>query len=412
MDKIIENITEPQYVMWIFIAIIVIISKFCIGLNYISVLDIISNHLNCFRNQKGKLLIAPVIDYLVLPFFMGAATAGMKSINDASINIITVIVSILTAMLFTMLTMVIDMNGKIKENAGPVDKLISVITYIVFALFSLICIYPFYYIFINTISANDLSEKGKIIFWPQQIHFRNYLDATKIPGLLQAAQISIARTLIGTACTVLLAGFLGYMFTRETMWKRKLWYRFVVLTMYFNAGIIPWYITMNNLHLTNNFLGYILPTLVSPFYIILTKTYVESIPRELQDAAEVDGAGTLKVFFSIILPIIKPILATVAIFAAVGQWNSFQDTLLLVTDTKLYTLQFILYQYINQASSLATIVSSGTSSEAIQQMLATTQTATSIRMTVTILVVTPILLVYPFFQRFFVKGIMIGAVKG
>ena len=283
-------------------------------------------------------------------------------------------------------------NGKIKENAGPVDKLISVITYIVFALFSLICIYPFYYIFINTISANDLSEKGKIIFWPQQIHFRNYLDATKIPGLLQAAQISIARTLIGTACTVLLAGFLGYMFTRETMWKRKLWYRFVVLTMYFNAGIIPWYITMNNLH--------------------LTKTYVESIPRELQDAAEVDGAGTLKVFFSIILPIIKPILATVAIFAAVGQWNSFQDTLLLVTDTKLYTLQFILYQYINQASSLATIVSSGTSSEAIQQMLATTQTATSIRMTVTILVVTPILLVYPFFQRFFVKGIMIGAVKG
>ena len=88
-------------------------------------------------------------------------------------------------------------NGKIKENAGPVDKLISVITYIVFALFSLICIYPFYYIFINTISANDLSEKGKIIFWPQQIHFRNYLDATKIPGLLQAAQISIARTLIG-----------------------------------------------------------------------------------------------------------------------------------------------------------------------------------------------------------------------
>ena len=107
MDKIIENITEPQYVMWIFIAIIVIISKFCIGLNYISVLDIISNHLNCFRNQKGKLLIAPVIDYLVLPFFMGAATAGMKSINDASINIITVIVS---AKLYTMLTMEIDMN--------------------------------------------------------------------------------------------------------------------------------------------------------------------------------------------------------------------------------------------------------------------------------------------------------------
>lgn len=301
---------------------------------------------------------------------------------------------------------------KIKENSSPADILISVVTYAFFAIFAFICIYPFYYIFINTISANDLSEKGKILFWPQGIHFRNYMDAARIPGLLQAAKISISRTVIGTCLTVLLAGFLGFMFTRETMWKRKFWYRFVVLTMYFNAGIIPWYITMNNLHLTNNFLGYILPTLVSPFFIILTKTYVESTPKELQDAAEVDGAGTLRIFFSVMLPIIKPILATVAIFAAVGQWNSFQDTLLLVTDTKLYTLQFILYQYINQASSLATIISATSSSEAIEQLLATTQTATSVRMTVTILVVTPILLVYPFFQRFFVKGIMIGAVKG
>ncbi|MEI3571485.1 MAG: hypothetical protein V8Q25_13835 [Roseburia faecis] len=145
------------------------------------------------------------------------------------------------------------------------------------------------------------------------------------------------------------------------MWKRKLWYRFVVLTMYFNAGIIPWYITMNNLHLTNNFLGYILPTLVSPLYYSDEDLCGINSEGNCQFPAEVDGAGTLKVFFSIILPRIKPILATVPIFAAVGQWNSFQDTLLFVTDTKLYTLQFILYQYINQASSLATIVSSGTS---------------------------------------------------
>ena len=211
---------------------------------------------------------------------------------------------------------------------------------------------------------------------------------------------------------MLMAAFLGYMFTRETMWKRKLWYRFIILTMYFNAGIIPWYITMRNLHLTNNFLAYVLPALVSPFNVILVKTYVESTPRELQDAAEIDGAGTLRVFASVVLPIIKPILATVAIFTAVGQWNSFQDTLLLMTDTKLHTLQFVLYQYINQANSLASLLTSNAGSDAIQQALSTAQTATSVRMTVTIIVVTPILLVYPFFQRFFVKGIMIGAVKG
>jgi ABC-type glycerol-3-phosphate transport system permease component len=182
--------------------------------------------------------------------------------------------------------------------------------------------------------------------------------------------------------------------------------------MYFNAGIIPWFITMRNLNLTNNFWGYIFPTIVVPFYIVLCKTFVESIPSELQQAAEIDGAGTLLLFFKIILPIIQPILATVAIFAAVNQWNSFQDTLLLVTDNKLYTLQFILYQYINQASSLKALINSTSSAADLAASLATAQTATSIRMTVTVVVVAPIFLVYPFFQRFFIKGIMIGAVKG
>lgn len=305
-----------------------------------------------------------------------------------------------------------EKSRKVKMKRSFTDYLISVVTYIVFALFALVCAYPFYYIFINTISANDISERGKILFWPEGIHLTNYTSAIQIPGLMQAARISVGRTVIGTTLTVFMAAFLGYMFTRDTMWKRKLWYRFIILTMYFNAGIIPWYITMRNLHLTNNFLAYVLPTLVSPFNIILVKTYVESTPKELQDAAEIDGAGTLRIFTSVVLPIIKPILATVAIFTAVGQWNSFQDTLLLMTDTNLHTLQFVLYQYINQASSLASLLTSNASSEAVQQLLSTAQTATSVRMTVTIIVVTPILLVYPFFQRFFVKGIMIGAVKG
>jgi ABC-type glycerol-3-phosphate transport system permease component len=202
------------------------------------------------------------------------------------------------------------------------------------------------------------------------------------------------------------------MFTRETLWHRKFWYRFVIATMYFNAGIIPWYITMKNLGLTNNFWGYIWPVVVQPFYIVLCKTFVESTPKELQDAAQIDGAGTLRIFFRVMLPIIKPILATIAIFAAVAQWNSFQDTLLLVTDSKLFTLQFVLYQYVNQATSLKGLINNASGTVNIAASLAKAQTATSIRMTVTILVVTPIILVYPIFQRFFVKGIMIGAVKG
>ena len=300
-------------------------------------------------------------------------------------------------------------RNKIKSNSIS-DRVLDVITYTIFSLFAFACVYPFYYIFINTISNNKLSEKGGIIWLPKEMHLQNYIDAVKIPGLGQAAMISISRTVIGTILTVFFAAFLGYMFTRETMWKRKFWYRFVVITMYFNAGIIPWYLTMMNLGLTNNFLGYILPAIVSPFYIILTKTYIESLPKELQEAADCDGAGVLTIFSKIILPISKPILATIAIFSAVGQWNSFQDTLLLMTQEKYYTLQFILYRYLQSSQSLSAIINATAGSA--EAMVANTQTQTSIRMTVTIIVALPILLVYPLFQRFFVKGIMIGAVKG
>ncbi len=307
-------------------------------------------------------------------------------------------------------------NNKIvkkhKMKTSISDKIISVVTYVVYTLFAFVCAYPFYYIFINTLSANNLSERGKVVFWIKGFHLSNYVSVLKIPDLFRSLQVSVARTVIGTALTVIVAAFLGYMFTRETLWKRKFWYRFVVATMYFNAGIIPWYLTMRNLHLTNNFWAYIFPVAVTPFYIVLCKTFVENVPKELQEAAEIDGAGTLKVFFNIMIPVIKPILATIAIFAAVQQWNAFQDTLLLVTDNKLYTLQFTLYQYINQASSLKSLVNSATSSSSLAASLASAQTATSIRMTVTIVVVTPIILIYPIFQRFFVKGIMIGAVKG
>lgn len=303
-------------------------------------------------------------------------------------------------------------KNKIKKKVDPSDVIVTVLTYIIYTFFAFVCFYPFYYIFINTISSNELSARGKIVFWPKEIHFTNYINVSHIPDLLNAFKISLERTAIGTLLTVITAAFLGYMFTRETLWKRKFWYRFVVATMYFNAGIIPWFLTMKNLGLYNNFWVYVLPTAVAPFYIVLCKTFVESIPKELTDAAELDGAGTLRTFFSIILPVIKPILATVAIFTAVGQWNSFQDTLLLVTEPKLFTLQFLLYQYINQASSLKALVNNASNSANLAASLAHAATTTSIRMTVTIVVVIPIILVYPIFQRFFVKGIMIGAVKG
>ena len=304
----------------------------------------------------------------------------------------------------------VAVKNKIKISAE--DRAVEIICYIIFSIAAFLCLYPFYYILINTVSANDISARGDVLFWPKGFHMHNYVSASRIDGLLQAFKISLLRASIGTALTVFASAFLGFMFTQEKMWARKFWYRFVVATMYFNAGIIPWYLVMKQMHLTNNFWGYILPAVVSPFNLILTKTFVESVPKELQEAAEMDGAGILTVFFRVIIPVIKPIMATVAIFSAVSQWNAFQDTLLLMTEKKLYPLQFVLYQYLNQASSLASLAQSNTSTSSLAAAAATTQTTTSVRMTIMVIVVLPIMLVYPIFQKYFVKGIMIGAVKG
>jgi putative aldouronate transport system permease protein len=281
----------------------------------------------------------------------------------------------------------------------------------VFLIITLICVFPFYYIFINTISNNDLSSAGKILFYPIGIHFGNYIEVFKLKGIGQAALVSVARTVLGTILTLLGSSFLGYAFCKAEYWKRKFWYRFVVIAMYFNAGLIPWFVTMKSIGLYNNFLAYILPTMVVPFYVILFKTYVEQIPPSLEESVQLDGGGYFVRFFQIILPLSTPILATIGVFACAGQWNSFMDTLFLMKSQNLFTLQYVMYQYLNEVNALANLMrtSQATNVNAASMNLLT---PTSVRMTVSFVVIVPILFVYPFLQRYFVKGIMIGAIKG
>lgn len=294
---------------------------------------------------------------------------------------------------------------------SPAECIMDVVNVVFLTLIMLICVFPFYYLFINTISDNSLSARGLILLYPRGIHFENYVQVFKISGILQAVLISLVRTLLGTACSVAASAFLGYLLSKQNMLGHKIVYRFIIISMYFNAGIIPWYMNMMNLHLLNNFWVYIIPYIVVPYNIILIKTYMEGISPSLEDAAQIDGAGYMTRFIRIVLPVCTPILATTTIFSAVGQWNSFQDTLFLVSKPELYTLQFLLYRYMNEADALASIIKSSGSSEMLTN-LTITQTPTSIKMTVSMVVVLPILMVYPYFQRFFIKGIMIGAVKG
>lgn len=289
--------------------------------------------------------------------------------------------------------------------------LFNLINYLIFILFTVACIFPFYYLFINTISDNDLVVKGVINFIPRGLHLDNYKSLLNVSDLSNAFLVSVGRTLLGTAFMVAASAFVGYLVTKQEMWGRKFWYRFLIITMYFNAGLIPWFLNMQMLGLTNTFWAYIIPGIVAPYNIILVKTYIESIPAELEESAQIDGATHMVIFRKIIWPLSKPILATIAIFGAVGHWNSFTDSLILMQSAPtLYTLQHRLYIYLNTASNLSALMESG--GQVSDAVLKSALSAKVIKYTISMVTVIPILVVYPFMQRYFEKGIMLGAVKG
>jgi multiple sugar transport system permease protein/putative aldouronate transport system permease protein len=296
-----------------------------------------------------------------------------------------------------------------KISAG--DVVFNILNYTFYILFTIACVFPFYYLFINTISDNELVRTGQIKWYPVGIHFNNYLALANVNNLGTSALVTVARTVIGTAFMVVASAFVGYLVTKKEMWGRRFIYRFLIVTMYFNAGLIPWYLNMSMLGLTNNFWGYIIPGIVSPFNIILVKTYIESIPAELEESAFIDGAGYFTIFTRLIWPLSKPILATIAIFGAVGHWNSFVDSMILMSGKpQLYTLQYRLYIYLTSTSNLSALMNSGGSIN--PQVLNSLLNIRTVKLTVAMVTIIPILLVYPFMQRYFVKGIMLGAVKG
>lgn len=286
------------------------------------------------------------------------------------------------------------------------DRVFYGVTYLIMILLMFICFYPFYYVFIYSISDSALAQKGISLF-PKGVTLTNYMEVVKLDGIIRAFAVSLARTVIGTAVTVTACSFLAYLVTKE-LYGRKYIYRFVIITMYFNSGLIPYYLTMRAYHLTNTFWVYIIPGAISAYYVVLLKTFIESLPISLEESAKLDGAGYITVFFKIIFPLSKPILATITVFSAVAQWNNWFDNYIYVQSDRLKTLQLVLYEYLNQASQISQM-----SASSLQHGLGgASVTAQSVRMAITMVATLPVLFVYPFMQKHFVKGIMLGAVKG
>lgn len=287
------------------------------------------------------------------------------------------------------------------------DRVFDISLYILMIIAGIVTLYPF--LNVLAISLNDSSDavKGGIYLWPRKFTLRNYVEIFQNPNLETALFTSCLRTLVGTVLSVFSVSMLAYVLSRRDFSARKIMTVLFVLTMYVDGGMVPTYLLIRQLKLINNFWVYILPGLVGAFYIIIIRSFIDSLGNSLQESAQIDGANDLIIFFRIIFPLCMPVIATVALYNAVWQWNSWFDTYIYASRNKsLITLQYELMKVLQ-----STTASSSSNVTAVTSESAPKVSPESIRMTITIVATVPILVVYPFLQRYFVKGMMVGAIK-
>ena len=305
------------------------------------------------------------------------------------------------------------MTKEIKEKPvhyqrSPADVIFNVILTVIMLLFVAVTLYPV----LNTlaISFNDGTDaiRGGIYIIPRKFTMQNYKTVLAKENLVTGAYISVLRTVLGTVLSLFANAILAFIVSRKKyLFKRQL-SLFWVITMYVNGGLIPTFLLYQNLKLTNSFWVYVVPGMISAFNMLVIRTYMEGLPDSLEEAAQIEGAGYMTIFFKIVSPLCTPVYATVALFVAVGQWNSWFDAMLYNRMSPQYTtLQYELMKLLSSVSS------QGGSAETMKNALSTAAvTPTSVRAAATVITMLPIVCLYPFLQRYFVTGLTIGSVKG
>jgi len=281
------------------------------------------------------------------------------------------------------------------------------INYFVLTVIVVATVYPF--LNVLAISLNDSTDtvRGGIYLWPRQFTLKNYETIFGYSTLITGFKISVLRTVIGTVLGLISASMLAYTLSRPDFRSRRFVSVFLALTMYFSGGMVPVYILMRDLHLIGTFAIYVLPGIVSAFNVFVIRSFIDGLPYALQESAKLDGANDFQIYYKVVLPLCKPVLATIALFLAVGQWNSWFDTYLYNGNKpSLTTLQYELMKILDSTQQGSAMVNSNDLAKLMQQV-----SPESIKMAITIVVTVPILVVYPFLQRFFVGGMTLGAVK-
>ena len=279
----------------------------------------------------------------------------------------------------------------------------SVLNTILFLLAGVMII-PFIYIIMVSFTDASVYEAGKFILWPEKWSLDAYKYVLTGSGFLDALKSTLFITLVGTPLSVLFNAGLGYMLARNTLPGRNILNKLVMFTMLFGAGMIPSYINMSNLGLINSLWACILPGTCSAWNVMVMKSFFQGLPAELEEAAGIDGCGTLGNFIRIVLPLSKAVLATITLFGAVSYWNTYFSAVMYITKTAMLPLQVFL-QKIVLSSSISDVLD-------VTNNLAASVPEEITKMATVVVAVVPILCVYPFLQKHFAKGVMIGAVKG
>lgn len=292
------------------------------------------------------------------------------------------------------------------QKASIADRLFDLFVYAFATAVMVITLYPF--LNVAAISFNDSIDtvRGGITIYPRQFTLRNYEMIFSYSSLGTGFRNSALRTLIGTALGVFSSSMIAYTLSRKDFQGRRFVSVFLALTMYVSGGLIPFFLLIRDLNLMNTFAVYILPGIVSAFNVFVVRSFIDGLPYALQESAKIDGANDFTIYWRIILPLTKPALATIALFVAVGQWNNWFDTYLFNSQADhLTTLQYELMKVLQSAQSNVDYRARNMT-EVMSQV-----SPESVKMAITMIVTLPILFVYPFLQRYFVKGMTLGAVK-
>ncbi|MBO5408790.1 MAG: carbohydrate ABC transporter permease [Clostridia bacterium] len=290
------------------------------------------------------------------------------------------------------------------------EKIFTVVNTIIMVLICIVSVYP--YLNQLALSFNDGMDaiSGGITIFPREFTFENYRTVFSDPSFLSAAKISVLRVICSTVLSLLVTYAAAYGLTRKGLPYRKQLTLFLMLPGYIPAGTIPIYINMKNLHLINTFWVYILPGLFAFYNMVIIRSYLQELPPEMEESAKIDGANDLIIMFRIIFPMTLPVVACVALWLSVGAWNDWTTTLTYITDRDLHTLQYLMMRLIKEAE----LANSMTMQQAMSkgQEVKAKVTGDTVKAATLIVTTLPILMVYPFLQKYFIKGINIGAVKG